>query len=207
MNRGTLIALGLGFGTLALVYTQRKKTDEAARDGRAQIPAGGGFPEQGGPAPVDVSNLPPELIPVVLGLEGQANGLEATNPEAAAALRAQAASIRAAAASAASRPPLPIDRARILIAKAKRDVASITSAEASEMEQLANTLPPAAYAFEIDSLRTMLRIRDAFFQSRGGPLQPPPPACPGGMTVGPDGRTCVCPDGMPPGPDGTCFRF
>lgn len=65
------------------------------------------------------------------------------------------------------------DRAAVLIAKAKHDVASITQGEADEMARLVGILRGMGRDDVATTLETLLQIRDAYFRTLPPPLVPP----------------------------------
>jgi hypothetical protein len=76
-------------------------------------------------------------------------------------------------------PPVPLSqreaflaRARALLSK-RSDVSTITQPEANEMISIGPALRALGYDTEADQLETIVRIRDAYWRSRPGPLQPP----------------------------------
>lgn len=153
MKRGSLIALGLSAITLALLYSQRRASAANGADDEV-IPREEEFgrpppTSPGGGTPVPDRTQRPSRDPFTnVFVPGQTGPTPGPRPG-----------------------PGPIDtappyvtRARELIAKAKRDVASVTAAEASEMANLASLLRVSGYGFdyEASSLDTLLRIREAY---------------------------------------------
>lgn len=152
MTRGSLIALGLSAVTLAALYSQRR---ESAPDGvldrstpqepmqpRPQPQPGGGLP------------IPPGMV--MLPFQSPFEGTVVRPPG---TFQPNVPVV--------PRPPNYLQRARDLIVKARRDVASITPSEAGEMANLISLLGSSGYGYEreVDTLKTLLRIRESYLQS------------------------------------------
>lgn len=188
MNRGSLIALGLTVGTLALLYSQRKASGKDA-----SVPAGG-YPEPGGtqrPPPGQGGQpgglivlpggqvavpIPPYVTPFPAGIFNLPGGQIAV--------------------------PLTDEQKRLLaeydrvFAAAQRDP---TNANPYAMGRLADELAAANLMTEQANLRELAR---GIAAARAAAQRGAPP--PGGPPLG---GVLTCSDGAPPGPDGTCFRY
>ena len=150
MKRGSLIALGLGAVTLAALYSQRREpTPDGVID--RSSPQEPTRPQPGGSLPIPPGQV---TLPFQSPFEGTVGRPgQVLNPFLPAPI--------------VPRPPNYLQRARDLIVKARRDVASITPAEASEMVNLISLLGSSGYGYEreVESLKTLLRIRESYLQT------------------------------------------
>lgn len=165
MNRGTLIALGLGAATLAFVYTRRRPA--ATNGGAANVPTGG-FPEQGSGSP-SAPPIIPGFPPGVIILPGGQIAVPLSP------IQSQL-----------------IDEYRRVLAEAQRNP---SGANPQAMGVLADRLAAANLMTEQSTLRELARsiaAARAFPPPGGPPLGgggAPGPVCLDGLPPGPDG-TC-----------------